>query len=496
MLTAGMQLEDQYLALSHCWGGLKILRLLTTNLDDMKVGVDITALSPTFQDALTITRKLGYKFIWIDSLCIIQDSEEDWRTEAKKMALVYGKSECTIAATGSDGKAGCFRRRNPLLRRPGKLTESSGVPVYGYGFLKAGEHNLLEDAPGIPGLENLPLLRRAWVVQERLISNRVLYYGYEGLMWECATCTASEFRPVVFPVPVLKYAEEPLKFILRRTLNTLPHFDGHEKSSFLEVWTRVMETYTRSSLTFPTDRVAALAGIAEMIKSTTRMDYVAGLWVELFPEVLLWWPGVSQPTLPMPSWSWLTWNVPIVTPSLRQEENVSSLVTTYLARTDLGAITKPAGSVLGEVSKGELTMSGFMLKVYYPIDDDTGEVIADSMVYTKPTRYVKNTPRPPGGHRYYPAVDPQAEFDVYFFLLKRMEYKIAHRPSRGPEQTYESEIEEQGLVIKPLADGTGWIRVGCFSNIYQADWVDETWDLLFPEADNAGTTGEISISLF
>ena len=492
--------QEKYLALSHCWGGIKILRLLKDNFDDMKAGIQLSKLSQTFQDALLITRKLGYRYIWIDSLCIIQDSEDDWRIEAKKMAQVYGESDCTIAAVGANGTVGCFRRRNPLLRRPGKLTESSGTAIYGYGFLKAGEHNLLEDAPGIPGLSNLPLLRRAWVVQERLISDRVIYYGYEGLMWECALCTVSEFRPQIVPVPVLKYAEKPLKFILRRILKIESNSDPRVKNLFLEVWLRVMETYTRSALTFPTDRIAALAGIAGMIKSSTGMDYLAGLWVDLFPEALMWWPGTPQSTLPLPSWSWLSWNVPIIGPSLRQEENISGLTTTYLARSTPGSITKPANNVLGEVNKGELKVTGFMQKVYYPVDDDTGEIIASSTVYTKPTRVVKNQPSPPGYHKYYPAVNPHPEFDLHFLLLKHMRYKIEHRPSRGPEQTYEAEIEEQGLVVTPYAPEEGeeraWIRVGCFSNIHQADWVDETWDIIFPEAENPGHDKELTISLY
>lgn len=489
--------REKYLALSHCWGGIKILRLLEGNFDDMKAGIQVDRLSRTFQDALLITRKLGYRYIWIDSLCIIQDSEDDWRIEAKKMSQVYGTADVTIAAIGADGKAGCFRRRNPLLRRPGRLTESSGSPIYGYGFLKAGEHNLLEDAPGIPGLSNLPLLRRAWVVQERLISDRVIYYGYEGLMWECALCTVSEFRPQIVPVPVLKYAEEPLKYILRRILKMESNSDPRVKNLFLEVWLRVMETYTQSALTFAADRIAALAGIAGMIKSSTGMDYLAGLWVDLFPEALMWWPGVPQSKLPLPSWSWLSWNVPIIGPSLRQDENISDLTTTYLARSSPGSITKPANSVLGEVNKGELKVTGFMQQVYYPVDDDTGEIIASNMVYTKPTRVLKNQPSPPGYHKYYAAVHPHAEFDLHFFLLKRMQYKIAHRPSRGPEQTYEAEIEEQGLVVTPFAQEEGsWIRVGCFSNIHQADWIDETWDIIFPEAESKGPEDEITISLY
>jgi hypothetical protein len=490
--------QEKYLALSHCWGGIKILRLLKGNFNDMKAGIQVEKLSQTFQDALSIIRNLGYRYIWIDSLCVIQDSEDDWRVEAKKMSEVYGNADATIAAIGADGNAGCFRRRNPLLRRPGKLTESSGTAIYGYGFLKAGEHNLLEDAPGIPGLSNLPLLRRAWVVQERLISDRVIYYGYEGLMWECALCTVSEFRPQIFPVPVLKYAEEPLKFILRRILKMESNSDRSVKNLFLEVWLRVMETYTRSALTFPTDRVAALAGIAGMIKSSTGMDYLAGLWVDLFPEALMWWPGTPQPQLPLPSWSWLSWNVPIIGPSLRQEENISDLTTTYLARSRPGSITKPANSVLGEVDKGELKVTGFIRKVYYPVDDDTGEIIASSTVYTKPTRVVPNQPSPPGYHKYYPAVNPHPEFDLHFLLLKRMRYKIAHRPSRGPEQTYEAEIEEQGLVIMPYAQDEGsWIRVGCFSNIHQADWVDETWEIIFPEAESKkGLNHQRTISLY
>ena len=111
----------QYLCLSHKWGDADIFRLTEETLPELQQGVAFNLLPRTFRDALHITMVLGYKFIWIDSLCIIQDSPEDWQREALTMASVYGNAVCTIAATQENSHSGCFRARNPLAMRPCRL---------------------------------------------------------------------------------------------------------------------------------------------------------------------------------------------------------------------------------------------------------------------------------------------------------------------------------------------------------------------------------------
>ena len=369
---------QDYIALSHCWGKKMFMRLLTSNLDDLVKGFKTAELPNTFRDALFITHKLGYKYIWIDSLCIIQDSKVDWNVEADRMSQVYGGADFTIAAVGADGDAGCFRRRNSLLRRPGKLLEVAGTPIYAYDFISDKSDE-----------QNLPLKRRAWTVQELLISTRVIYYGSMGLLWECSTCTATEFRPEIFPVLDMKRAEESVKSALRRTIRE-KEWDLSTRPRLLHLWNKIMDNYTSCSLTYATDRVAALAGIARFIASSTGMEYITGLWSELLPECLLWWPAQAQliPLKPLkPSWSWLSCDVRIENHTYFRDPNALDLKIQYSGRGRTSSITRPPNNVFGDLSEGELKVTGVLRKVYLPADEAPGFIYLNMVaVYTKPTR--------------------------------------------------------------------------------------------------------------
>jgi hypothetical protein len=106
----------KYCCLSHCWGGVTDIPLLKTDtLNSFLSGIDITTLPRTFQDAILITRQLHIRYLWIDSLCIIQNSADDWTKEAAVMGNIYENGYCTIsAAEATSGHGGCFVRRNPL----------------------------------------------------------------------------------------------------------------------------------------------------------------------------------------------------------------------------------------------------------------------------------------------------------------------------------------------------------------------------------------------
>jgi hypothetical protein len=103
--------KGQYAALSHCWGGSQPLRTLTENLDDMKTGIEWICLPNTFQDGITVACRLKILYIWIDSLCIIQDSKEDWEIESSKMWAYYNNAYITISASSSPNSL------TPILRQ-------------------------------------------------------------------------------------------------------------------------------------------------------------------------------------------------------------------------------------------------------------------------------------------------------------------------------------------------------------------------------------------
>jgi len=109
-------IEADYMTLSHCWGNTEILKLTADNYESMRREIALNGLPKTFKDAIDIARNLGCRFVWIDSLCILQNSVEDWRSQAAVMGEIYQGSVCNLAATAArDGHDGMLMhvQRNP-----------------------------------------------------------------------------------------------------------------------------------------------------------------------------------------------------------------------------------------------------------------------------------------------------------------------------------------------------------------------------------------------
>jgi hypothetical protein len=205
--------DKRYLALSHCWGSyapLHVIKLKNAKLDLYLQDIPLETLPKTFNDAIRITRELGLRYIWIDSLCIIQDSPEDWEKEASLMHTVYKNAYCTVAASASrDGSGGCF------VQGP-------------YAPIQAGFEGLfprLDVAHGVrprpPPLwkkmiESGPLGSRAWCFQERQLSPRVVHFTIHGLMWECRTYIATEEKPRSGLEPIKRCHDRSLDKSFRR----------------------------------------------------------------------------------------------------------------------------------------------------------------------------------------------------------------------------------------------------------------------------------------
>ncbi len=134
--------KAQYTALSHCWGALKPLTTTGSSLEQRKQGIEWSSLPKTFRDAIHVTHSLGIKYLWIDSLCIVQDDSVDWEVESAKMASIYSQSFITIAATAAvNGSEGCYMERNPRYqaRKITVVKESSERSPFLYEvFLREG----------------------------------------------------------------------------------------------------------------------------------------------------------------------------------------------------------------------------------------------------------------------------------------------------------------------------------------------------------------------
>ncbi|KAK7981553.1 hypothetical protein PG988_003791 [Apiospora saccharicola] len=171
--------EDQrgeYLALSYCWGGEQPFTTTTQTLETMKDGFPASELPPTLRDAVQVTRNLGIRFLWIDALCIVQNSPEDKGREIARMGQIYKNATATIMAAAAESASEGFLSSNPY-----KITScevSLTVPDGTSGRVTICPIERLE-------FGWMPLSKRAWSFQEHFLSSRHLVYTDKELVWQC-----------------------------------------------------------------------------------------------------------------------------------------------------------------------------------------------------------------------------------------------------------------------------------------------------------------------
>jgi hypothetical protein len=257
-------LSVSYATLSHCWGLMDFFKLTRDNLSAVQKTINIRELSKTFQDAIFIARELGFDYLWIDSLCIIQDDADDWRNEASLMCNVYSHAALNIAAAGAaDGSQGC------IFERP--YPQFWAYPVHLVFQEKVRKFQFADPSTYDRCIRSQPLVRRAWAVQERLLARRTLHFSKTEIFWECKSTIACESFPDGIP---------------RR----LFHAEDFKKTRELE-WHDVLQYYTAAKLTYGSDKLVALSGIAKTFQQITKDQYLAGMWRSGLESTLCWRVG-------------------------------------------------------------------------------------------------------------------------------------------------------------------------------------------------------------
>lgn len=293
--------SGSWLALSHCWGAAQMVKTTTQNLKSHISRIEFESLPANFQDAITITRRLGYRYLWIDSLCIIQDSADDWAYEAGQMHNVYKNADLTIMAeASSEGGSGIFATGD-LNRRAG--SHSIEVPYTAADDDEPGNFYVRDSLT--PGLDSLtPLRTRGWVLQEDLLSPRIIKYSAEQLFWACRSLRCCEADPET---------DRGLEDIFdqRRPIDEVAYKDlskYEEPKDYLNWWySVVVDNFTHRKLTFATDALSATGGIARQVQEGTSFTYLAGLWLEDIHRGLMWissGQGRRSKDYAAPSWSW------------------------------------------------------------------------------------------------------------------------------------------------------------------------------------------------
>ncbi|KAH5748087.1 hypothetical protein HBI17_121700 [Parastagonospora nodorum] len=275
-----------YAALSHCWGKTPSMKANTGDIKSLHRIIPWHELPQSFKDAVEVTRRLSIDYLWIDALCILQDSRADWKSEASRMGDYYQNAHLTISALDApDGHSGFLQSARSLSTV--QLRDGSCWRLRGPTWDQA--------------MQASPLARRGWVFQERIQSKRIIHFAKNELLWECMTCRAEEGRVGYHDASKIK-------------TSLAGHIPFHASAAELRQWYGIVGQYSSLNLTFDEDIFAAISGIAQEFQKATGLTYVGGIWLEHFPYGLLWYcdevriDGIS---LVAPSWSWASRRGPI-----------------------------------------------------------------------------------------------------------------------------------------------------------------------------------------
>jgi hypothetical protein len=314
--------KGEWVTLSHCWGKEGFLATLTTNIDSHLERILLSDLPPNFQDAIMITRKLGYQYLWIDSLCIIQDSLEDWRVESVKMGSIYKNGALNISAdAASDAFQGIFRAcdrdritKEAALRLP---CRSSRHGVSGNLYI-----NQQPRRPSYEGGSTEEMLlgkniiqTRGWVFQESHLSPRRVRYAARQIAWSCRSVDLTEEEPFESPERSSCWQDSAIDnkfpFFSIEPTTLEPHLDlslgaGLDEHPIIHWWYELVTDYSRRQLTYEKDRIPAFDGLAREFSERTGYHYYSGIFREDYHRGLLWMSQSGQRTTEgnSPSWSW------------------------------------------------------------------------------------------------------------------------------------------------------------------------------------------------
>jgi hypothetical protein len=438
----------RYAALSHCWGSMNdLIHLTKANLADFQTSIPPAALCKTFRHAIRIAKFLGLDYLWIDSLCIIQDDGEDWTTEATLMCEVYSHCAISIAASSSvNGNGGCLFSRNPERRWIQQIELiRDNVPA---------EFFLLNSGIRKQCIEDTPLSTRAWALQEQVLAPRTLHFSSSQIFWECRELEACETLPRGLP-----------DCFLGRTMKTWLN------------WAAIIHNYSSRNLTYPGDKLPAVAGLAQKVHEEIKHTYVAGLWLETITWDLPWKtsacmfeyqkPKSSYGRLDIaPSWSWASVDTTVQMPGYQNNHSILDM-TSHVFVLDVQGL--PSGkAAFGHVRSAALIIE---CEILIPVRSCGVHFIYSRIHDTLPLSFLtvmdhENTTK---------------NLDLVLFLLPlhtRIERTYGANKYKGYalSEPAGSQIMASGLVLEKTGLGRGeYRRVGAFEPHFKSEMEVQSW---------------------
>jgi Heterokaryon incompatibility protein (HET) len=329
-LSIGHDRLGEYATLSYRWGTTATLTSATDNIGSRQCKIPLEMFPPTIRDGIVLVRKLGIRYLWIDALCILQDSPSDWAEQSALMGQIYYRALLNIAVDSAQNTLEGFLKPRSILN----VRSCEHPSLFGTDGPMKVICPSIPDAQRVVG--NGALSKRGWIFQERALSRRILHWTSYEVAWECNAFTATERQPSFCNWPESRWDE--IRHVVRRVGpqpgdQTIPDHVSKISEEIpgaqvnYDQWYRLVEKYAERVLTKSKDKLPAISGLATMFQLSMdpRPDYVSGLWAEDLVMGLAWeiedrwlpghsnvWPlprhhdrlkGLSQYRAPSFSWA-------------------------------------------------------------------------------------------------------------------------------------------------------------------------------------------------
>jgi hypothetical protein len=365
-LTQDFPIDTPYLTLSHCWGEKPSLLLGHDNTQILSERLPLADLmaegASLLRDAILITRSLGYRYIWIDTVCLNQDDDAEKMDQISKMHEFYSNAVLNLSATASkSGVNSMILNRHlstvmPLTLRMGSDDADASETSNSLIFFNVSWGNQIEFQK---------INSRGWVFQERMLAHRVLHFAEDQVYWECHSLEACDTNPSGKAALQAKQSDQHMKRNLSLRGRHSAHLAGTNHGQY--VWLGLLVSYGSTVTTFPGDRLIAMSALARDFALAFGLPngaYKAGLWLPHCPLALCWSASGARKrpaSYRAPTWSWA--NV---------EGNISYawhiLQTAYesdITVVDSAVTTKVATDPFSEVLGGRIRVRGLLFKGFY-----------------------------------------------------------------------------------------------------------------------------------
>ena len=376
--------RGSYAALSYCWGKQPFLSLTCNNYRQLMDGLDMSLVSPTIRDAVLVTQSMAIPYLWVDALCIIQDSEDDKTSQIASMSDIYASSTVTVVAASAESASQGFLSPRTDSETVYTIPVRLGPHIFGSMSINELDAACYDE-------RSEPIAKRAWTMQEQVLAPRTVAFATHTMIWSCKAGARAYGDALHFPHDLdAGYNDNDEKYSLNlRSLLLTREEAQNNKDKALACWLRLITAYSLRRASLERDKLNAVAGIASHDAFSSALGlYHAGMWEYDLARQLIWRTGQSHRTLGpneifvfrrpsewrAPSWSWASLDGGIIYFELSYDDDDEPKMDVLCDIVECETTHKyPDRNPFGEVTAAHLVLRAAMRKAWF--DPATSSVI-------------------------------------------------------------------------------------------------------------------------